>query len=208
VVADPKLAEGQDGIAPVAVAEPSGEEPAIRGLILASAPGRNGLAHPPAPPAPVATAAIETQGERRLGAVARPVAKPMVAPAPERRPDAAAPAAVTVAFDLRAPAGRGGPVQLVRRAPATTAAAGPAEFRVQLAALRDEANATYVWHDYVAAFGPLAAGLTRYDVQAGTRSGTFHLLQIGPLGDLAHAEAMCDQIKQRGHDCAVVQVLS
>lgn len=153
-----------------------------------------------------------TQGEHRVGPVPRPVAKPRVvakpmAPAPRQKPDEAAPAAPAVAFDLRAPATMGGPLQLVRRAPAT-AAAGPAEFRVQLAALRDEANAATVWHDYLTAFGPLVADLTRYDIPASARAGVFHLLQIGPLADLAQADAMCNQIKQRGHDCAVVQVRS
>jgi SPOR domain len=88
-------------------------------------------------------------------------------------------------------------------APATTQAPSE-EYRVQLAMLRDKQNVKYVWHDFVAQFGPSAKDLKRYVFPTQTARGTRHLVQVGPFADADHAEAMCSKLKQRGGDCLVV----
>ncbi len=90
--------------------------------------------------------------------------------------------------------------------PAAAAPATPtAQYRVQLALLRDEQNAKYVWHDFLARFGSPAKDLHRYLFTTQTAHGVRHLLQVGPFGDQDHAEAMCNKLKERGGDCLVVR---
>jgi len=89
---------------------------------------------------------------------------------------------------------------------APVAAPAPsAEYRVQLALLRNQRNAKYVWHDFVARFGPAAKKLHRYVFATQTARGTRHLVQVGPFADEGQAEAMCSKLKQRGGDCLVVR---
>jgi SPOR domain len=197
-------------------------EIAALGTVLASATAADELAaNPPTPLLSAPSAVIERRAEPRIGTT--PLRAPE--PTPPTQPDGPAEPATpapAVAFDLEVPTGTAGPLQLVsisgapakviapqqdRALPATSTAVQD-DFRVQLAALRDAGNVSYVWHDFIAAFGPLANGLQRIVVQANTRSGVFHLVQIGPLGDLEHATLMCSEIRRRGHDCAVVHVAS
>jgi hypothetical protein len=89
--------------------------------------------------------------------------------------------------------------------PAAAVPAPTAKYRVQLALLRDEQNVKYVWHDFVAQFGPSAKDFHRYVFPIKTAHGIRQLVQVGPFEDQDHAEAMCAKLKQRGGDCFVVR---
>jgi hypothetical protein len=150
-----------------------------------------------APPAPAAAVpAMPAAGPTRPATVAATEPDPAVADvttAPADRQPAPAPPPAASEARVTTPL-----------APAAAPAPG-AEYRVQLALLRDKHNAKYVWQDFVAKFGPSARDLHRYVFPTRTAHGTRHLVQVGPFADETHAEAMCEKLKERGGDCLVVR---
>ena len=177
----------------------------------------------PAPAAPEvaweapATATPPAPGAVLLAALAEPAQSP-TPPTPSVTPPATSAAPPTQSVTPRATAvveipavdREAAPVPppaVAAARPAATPPAAPAtvQYRVQLALLRDEQNAKYVWHDFVDRVGSPAKDLHQYLFPTRTAHGVRHLLQVGPFGDQDHAEAMCNKLKERGGDCLVVR---
>ena len=85
----------------------------------------------------------------------------------------------------------------------TAALEGP--FRIQLAAVRDEADARRAWDLFQVDLGPVLSGLEPYIERADTANGVFYRVQIGSFASLQEAEALCDQLKQRNASCFVIR---
>jgi hypothetical protein len=198
VTAAPMTVAAMAALPTAAPAMPQADPTPAPAAALATVPAGN--AHPAsAPPAPSAVqqaALVEPAPGLAKAADASPVDR-TTAPATPRAKVAADRASAEPA--PTAPQGGATPL------PAASADAPAARYRVQLALLRDEENVKYVWHDFVAQFGPAAKDFQRYVVARKTASGIRHLVQVGPFPDQDHAEAMCNRLKQRGGDCLVVE---
>jgi uncharacterized protein len=109
-----------------------------------------------------------------------------VPPMPGERPAVKAPA-------VRAPA----PVR-VATAPAPTPAAAAGNWRIQLGAFGNEANAEKLWNTLEPKVSGLAS-LTPYLKNAGNVTR----LQAGPFTSRGSAEAMCTKVKATGQACIV-----
>ncbi len=95
------------------------------------------------------------------------------------------------------PAPAPAPVKVARPAPpAPVAASG--NWRIQLGAFGNEANAKSLWNSLEAKIGDLA-NLTPYLKAAGNVTR----LQAGPFATRASAEAMCGKVKATGQACIV-----
>jgi hypothetical protein len=97
-------------------------------------------------------------------------------------------------------------------APGATAAPAPAQvaavddrFRVQLAAVRDEADAQRAWDDLAAGLGPVLSGVRPFFERADTADGTFYRVQIGPFASQEPAESLCEELKQHNASCFVIR---
>jgi uncharacterized protein len=84
----------------------------------------------------------------------------------------------------------------VATAPAPVATSG--NWRIQLGAFGNEANAKNLWNSLEAKIGDLAS-LTPYLKAAGNVTR----LQAGPFASRASAEAMCGKVKAKGQSCIV-----
>jgi hypothetical protein len=77
-------------------------------------------------------------------------------------------------------------------------------FRIQLAALKSEAEANKTWNRILAkhndVLGPLTVHIVRADL--GTQ-GIYYRVQAGPFADKASAKAACDKLKSAGQQCLV-----
>lgn len=95
-------------------------------------------------------------------------------------------------------------VPRIEEAPdANTALAG--RFRVQLAAVRAEADARRAWDLFQVDLGPELQGLQPFIERADTGNGTFYRVQVGAFTALAEAETLCEDLKQRNASCFVVR---
>lgn len=83
-----------------------------------------------------------------------------------------------------------------------TAAEG--RFRVQLAAVRDEADAQRAWDIFQQQIGPFVSGLEPFFERAETSNGVFYRLQVGPFGDDSEAGRLCVELKKQDVSCFVV----
>jgi cell division septation protein DedD len=164
----------------------------------------------------------------------RPAAEPAVttaAPAPPERalptvpPQKPAPAAVAVApsttTEVRpASALTGAPVSAARAparssegaAPSRAAApiatptvAADGEFRIQLAAVRGEADARRAWSLFMGDLGPVLSDIKPIFERADTANGVFYRVQIGPFANQQAAESLCEELKQRNASCFVIR---
>ncbi len=77
-------------------------------------------------------------------------------------------------------------------------------FRIQLAALKSEAEANKTWKRILAKHTDVLGSLTVHIVRAdlGTQ-GIYYRVQAGPFADKASAAAVCDQLKSAGQQCLV-----
>jgi SPOR domain len=158
----------------------------------------------PAPaPAPAALQ-LAALVEPAPGLPATAPVTPIERPAPAAAPAAKVPADQADREQAPTPPPAASEARVTTPLALATSTAPTAEYRVQLAMLRDKQNVKYVWHDFVAQFGPSAKDLKRYVFPTQTAHGTRHLVQVGPFADEDHATAMCSQLKQRGGDCLVV----
>lgn len=127
------------------------------------------------------------------------------APAPVPAPPPAKPAAPTPAPQQQAQAPRAAPV-----APpppqAVAPSAGGARYRIQLAALRTNEDATREWDKlrraHMELLGPLSLNVVRADL--GDR-GTFYRIQAGPLADERAAKDLCHKLAEKKVGCLVVR---
>lgn len=93
---------------------------------------------------------------------------------------------------------------------ATGAAAAPSSvprrvFRVQLAAVRAEADARRAWQQLQNDPGGMLSELEPYFERAETDNGIFYRVQVGPLASAVAADSLCDELKQRNASCFVVR---
>jgi uncharacterized protein len=132
--------------------------------------------------------------------VAKPVAVPPSVPAPS----AGAPGFPGVIPQLpgEAPVYKPAPAPVAKPAPVKVAAPAPVaeegNWRIQLGAFGNEANAEKLWNSLEAKIGDLAS-LTPYLKAAGNVTR----LQAGPFSTRASAEAMCGKVKATGQACIV-----
>ena len=165
------------------------------------------MARPQPPPAPVAAipvvpeivvppdAVVVTPPARASIPPAGAAALPQAAPPP---PAAPAPAAAPPATARPAPT----PVPQVAVAPAAPSTGA----RIQLASVRDAADAQREWARVVRQYPDLLGSLTPQFVPAdlGDR-GIFVRVQAGPFASPEAARATCDALRARGAGCNVVR---
>ncbi|MFC3677467.1 SPOR domain-containing protein [Ferrovibrio xuzhouensis] len=92
-------------------------------------------------------------------------------------------------------------------APAKTASlASPGgSAKVQLASLKDQADAQATWNRLQKKFPELLNGLTpSYEKVEIPNKGAFVRLQVGPLKDRAAAQSLCQQLAAKNQGCIVV----
>jgi cell division septation protein DedD len=77
-------------------------------------------------------------------------------------------------------------------------------FRVQLAAVREEADARRAWEIFQQQLGPFIAGLQPFFERAETSNGVFYRVQIGPFAATAEADRLCAALKKQDASCFVV----
>jgi cell division septation protein DedD len=148
----------------------------------------------PRPVAPMATQAPTTTTLSTTAPSSMQAAPQAVAPAAEAPPPAA-PKTASVA-----------PPPAKAQAPAPTTPAASGGWRVQLGALRSEAQAQQAWARLKKAqpdlLGKLALSTPKVDLGS---KGIFYRIQAGPLADEAHAAATCNSLKSRHVACLVVK---
>lgn len=152
-------------------------------------------------------------------AIAAPPPQPESPPEPEspRQPASAAPsrtgsgiAAIEPGQPVGAAAGSARP-PASQPAPQPTQAAAPStdpvadRYRVQLAAVREEADARRAWDLFMIDLGPVLTRLQPYFERAETTNGVFYRVQAGPFATLNSAESVCTELKQRNASCFVVR---
>jgi len=77
-------------------------------------------------------------------------------------------------------------------------------FRIQLAALKTEAEANKTWSRLLAKHNDVLSALTVHIVRADLGSqGIYYRVQAGPFADKASAKAACDKLKTAGQQCLV-----
>jgi cell division septation protein DedD len=134
---------------------------------------------------------VAPPGARPSSPAAPPLGRPrgeVTAIAPDQRPGASPPPATT--------ASRPGTSQVATR---------DSPYRIQLAAVRDEADARRAWDLFQVDLGSVLSGLEPFIERADTANGVFYRVQIGPFASLQDAEALCDQLKQRNASCFVIR---
>jgi len=77
-------------------------------------------------------------------------------------------------------------------------------FRVQIAAMRNKADAHYTWNKLQSTLGPMMANMTAYFEQAKTTNGILYQVQIGQFQIRDKAQDLCARLKERDVDCFVV----
>ena len=164
----------------------AGRAPAGRGAGAEHAVGARRV-HPP-----------QHQQQRVLLPEVRPAVAPPAPVSPFGRPGGEVTA---IAPDRRPPAGSSAVAD--RGSSDVAALDGP--YRIQLAAVRDEADARRAWDLFQVDLGPVLSGLEPFIERADTANGVFYRVQIGPFANLQDAEALCDQLKQRNASCFVIR---
>ena len=218
---EPPLGESEP---PLSEPEPPASEPApsreeaeaTLDALLAEVTELNAR-QPPAPePAPPVTARAEPVAPRPAPAeeVRPAVAPPAPQPAPAALPPLTPPGAqvTPIERDRRPPtngptgARPGVPPPVVEPAPErTNLAALDGDYRIQLAAVREEADARRAWDLFLVDLGPVLSGLQPFIERADTANGVFYRVQIGPFASLQEAESLCDELKQRNASCFVIR---
>jgi hypothetical protein len=154
-------------------------------------------------------------------ATAAATAAPLAPPAPRAPPQKPVPrlsaAAATTGTEVR-PAGarsgapasaasppRGTETAALAPAPAPPPVAADGEFRIQLAAVRGEADARRAWDLFAGDLGPVLGGIKPIFERADTTNGVFYRVQIGPFASQEAAESLCEQLKQHNASCFVIR---
>jgi hypothetical protein len=153
----------------------------------------------PAPaPAPAETAATPADAVATPAPAARaPVPLPRVRPATPPGAPASTPAPQresTEVAAVRAP-----------EAPPRVPIAADGDFRIQLAAVRGEADARRAWQLFMGDLGPVLADVEPIFERADTANGVFYRVQVGPFASQEAAETLCEQLKQRNASCFVIR---
>lgn len=95
------------------------------------------------------------------------------------------------------------PVTKSQKAPAKAAALG--KFKLQVAALRSEAEAQKVAQQLRSEFGSqIGAAGPEIDAAAIGNMGTFYRVRVGPYGSIEQPKQLCAVLRPKGFDCLVV----
>jgi len=94
---------------------------------------------------------------------------------------------------------------LITAAPSQGQAASDSGYRVQLAAVREQADARRAWDLFMLDLGPILSRYQPYFERADTTNGIFYRVQVGPFASAGAAETVCDELKQRNASCFVVR---
>ncbi|MGY0794158.1 SPOR domain-containing protein, partial [Azospirillum argentinense] len=153
-----------------------------------------------APAPPPAVAALPAPAAPAPKAAPPPAAKPAPAPpqaqTPSQTPPAAAPKPQP-APPAAAPA--------LQPAPAPAKASGGGNWRVQLAAVRSEAEASTEWKRLTSRYGAALGGLSMQVAKADLgEKGIFYRIQGVGL-DEERAKSVCAQLKSQNVGCVVVR---
>jgi cell division septation protein DedD len=192
-----RVGQQTGGVAPV--------RPPAAGSVPPAGPGERLLPGPEAPmprplppPAPVAAIPVVPEIVAPPDAVVvTPAPPPAAVPTPAAAPPAPAPATP--------PATAARPAPAAPPASAATAPAGPGP-RIQLASVREMADAQREWARVTRQYSDLLGGLSPQFVPAdlGDR-GVFIRVQAGPFASPEAARAACDALRARGAGCNVVR---
>ena len=79
------------------------------------------------------------------------------------------------------------------------------DFRIQLAAVRSEADAQRAWQLFMGDLGFMLADVEPIFERADTAHGVFYRVQIGPFASQEAAESLCEQLKRRNASCFVIR---
>ena len=90
-------------------------------------------------------------------------------------------------------------------APGENQSASDSGYRVQLAAVREQADARRAWDLFMLDLGPILSRYQPYFERANTANGIFYRVQVGPFASAGDAETVCDELKQRNASCFVVR---
>jgi SPOR domain len=179
----------------------------------------------PAPAADERT--VELPPERDEGPTSEPATTTAPVPAPER----AAPAVPPEKPASETPATTAGTRTEVRPAGALTGAraavrratngstetaaltapqrslpiAASGDYRIQLAAVRGEADARRAWDLFMGDLRPVLGDVAPIFERAETANGVFYRVQIGPFASQQTAESLCEELKQRNASCFVIR---
>jgi SPOR domain len=178
---------------------------------------------PPAESPPLAQTSPTTTPETAAAAPPTAAASPVTPEAEDETPAATGPPdtaaseseEIRQASALRAPPEvETTPRQPVEEAPAARPAA-PQErrqlaaiedrYRVQLAAVRGEADARRAWNLFLADLGDVLGDVQPFFERAETANGIFYRVQIGPFASQDAAESRCEDLKQRNASCFVIR---
>ena len=77
-------------------------------------------------------------------------------------------------------------------------------FRVQVAAVHDEADADNAWEKAQADHGTVLTGMAPHVVRAETSNGIIYRIQTGPFQTRSEAYRFCTRLRERGAICIVV----
>lgn len=158
-----------------------------------------------------ALTALAAEAERLAELLTSPVAEaepPATAAGADTTPSPAAPRALqTAETDSSAsPPATAVVPALAATGAATRQAPVPGRlFRVQLAAVRAEADARRAWQLIQQDLGGVLSGLEPHFERAETDNGIFYRVQVGPFVSADAADFLCSELKQRNASCFVVR---
>jgi SPOR domain len=78
-------------------------------------------------------------------------------------------------------------------------------YRVQVAAVREEADARRAWDLFMADLGPLLREVQPFFERAETANGVFYRVQVGRFETEEAAESLCEELKQHNASCFVIR---
>lgn len=152
-------------------------------------------------PAPQAAAAAPTPAPAPTTAAEQPPPPALPEVRPARAP-AAPPARPAEPSERRTETAALTPTE----APASRPPIAPdGDYRIQLAAVRGEADARRAWDLFMGDLGPVLAGMEPIFERAETANGVFYRVQVGPFASQDAAESLCEQLKQRNASCFVIR---
>jgi hypothetical protein len=164
-----------------------------------------------------APASIEPPAQRQEGPAPAPApaetaaapAAPATAPAPAARAPAPLPQVRPAApASAPEPPRESTEIAAVRAPEAPTPRvpiAADGDFRIQLAAVRGEADARRAWQLFMGDLGPVLADVEPIFERADTANGVFYRVQVGPFASEEAADTLCEQLKQRNASCFVIR---
>jgi hypothetical protein len=83
--------------------------------------------------------------------------------------------------------------------------AASGDYRIQLAAVRGEADARRAWDLFMGDLRPVLGDVAPIFERAETANGVFYRVQIGPFASQQTAESLCEELKQRNASCFVIR---